>query len=96
MLFGAAILTFGFYTKRREERFLRIELSEDTCAHKTAMLVPFIGPTAKSRQYQAPVSLDTESRTRVASGPVVGVPNQRIRTRRPKWPRASTSATLVP
>ena len=46
-LFGAAILTFAFYTKaRREERFLRVELSEgayDAYARKTAMLVPFKG-----------------------------------------------------
>jgi protein-S-isoprenylcysteine O-methyltransferase Ste14 len=46
-LFGAAILTFGFYTKaRREERFLRVELGEDAYdeyARKTAMLVPFTG-----------------------------------------------------
>jgi protein-S-isoprenylcysteine O-methyltransferase Ste14 len=44
-LFGAAILTFAFYTKaRREERFLRVELGEDAYdayARKTAMLVPF-------------------------------------------------------
>ena len=44
-LFGAAILTFGFYRKaRREERFLRVELGEDAYdayACKTAMLVPF-------------------------------------------------------
>lgn len=47
-LFGAAILTFGFYTKaRREERFLRVELggdAYDAYARKTAMLVPFTGP----------------------------------------------------
>jgi protein-S-isoprenylcysteine O-methyltransferase Ste14 len=46
-LFGAAILTFAFYTKaRREERFLRVELGEDAYdayARKTAMLVPFTG-----------------------------------------------------
>lgn len=46
-LFGAAILTFAFYTKaRREERFLRVELGEgayDAYARKTAMLVPFKG-----------------------------------------------------
>lgn len=46
-LFGAATLTFGFYTKaRREERFLRVELGEDgydAYARTTAMLVPFIG-----------------------------------------------------
>jgi protein-S-isoprenylcysteine O-methyltransferase Ste14 len=44
-LFGAAVLAFAFYTKaRREERFLRLELGEDTYdayARKTAMLVPF-------------------------------------------------------
>jgi protein-S-isoprenylcysteine O-methyltransferase Ste14 len=44
-LFGAAILTFAFYTRaRREERFLRVELGEDAYdayARKTAMLVPF-------------------------------------------------------
>jgi protein-S-isoprenylcysteine O-methyltransferase Ste14 len=44
-LFGAAILTFAFYTKaRREERFLRVELGEDAYgayARKTPMLVPF-------------------------------------------------------
>jgi len=44
-LFGAAILTFAFYTRaRREERFLRLELGEgayDAYARKTAMLVPF-------------------------------------------------------
>jgi protein-S-isoprenylcysteine O-methyltransferase Ste14 len=46
-LFGAAILTFAFYTKaRREERFLRVELGEDAYdayARKTAMLMPFTG-----------------------------------------------------
>jgi protein-S-isoprenylcysteine O-methyltransferase Ste14 len=46
-LVGAAMLTFGFYTRaRREERFLRVELGEDAYdayARKTAMLVPFIG-----------------------------------------------------
>jgi protein-S-isoprenylcysteine O-methyltransferase Ste14 len=46
-LFGAAILTFGFYTRaRREERFLRLELGEgvyDAYARKTEMLVPFTG-----------------------------------------------------
>jgi protein-S-isoprenylcysteine O-methyltransferase Ste14 len=46
-LFGAAILTFAFYTKAlREERFLRLELGEgayDAYARKTAMLVPFTG-----------------------------------------------------
>ena len=44
-LFGAAILTFAFYTRaRREERFLRLELGEgayNAYARKTAMLVPF-------------------------------------------------------
>jgi protein-S-isoprenylcysteine O-methyltransferase Ste14 len=46
-LFGAAILTFAFYTRaRREERFLRLELGEgayNAYARKTAMLVPFMG-----------------------------------------------------
>jgi protein-S-isoprenylcysteine O-methyltransferase Ste14 len=46
-LFGAALLTFAFYTRaRREERFLRLELDEDAYdayARKTAMLVPFTG-----------------------------------------------------
>jgi protein-S-isoprenylcysteine O-methyltransferase Ste14 len=46
-LFGAAILTFGFYTRaRREERFLRSELGEgvyNAYARETAMLVPFTG-----------------------------------------------------
>jgi protein-S-isoprenylcysteine O-methyltransferase Ste14 len=46
-LFGAAILTFAFYSKaRREERFLRVELGEDAYdayARKTAMFVPFTG-----------------------------------------------------
>jgi protein-S-isoprenylcysteine O-methyltransferase Ste14 len=45
-LLGAAIMTFAFYTKaRREERFLRAELGEDSYdayARKTAMLVPFV------------------------------------------------------
>jgi protein-S-isoprenylcysteine O-methyltransferase Ste14 len=45
-LFGAAILTFAFYTKaRREERFLRAELGEDAYdayARKTSMLLPFM------------------------------------------------------
>jgi protein-S-isoprenylcysteine O-methyltransferase Ste14 len=44
-LLGAATMTLAFYTKaRREERFLRSELDEnsyDTYARKTAMLVPF-------------------------------------------------------
>jgi protein-S-isoprenylcysteine O-methyltransferase Ste14 len=52
-LFGAVILTFGFYTKaRREERFLRVELGEDAYdayAHKTAMLVPFTGRRSTTR-----------------------------------------------
>jgi protein-S-isoprenylcysteine O-methyltransferase Ste14 len=46
-LFGAALLTFAFYTKaRREERFLRVELGEgsyDAYARKTPMLLPFAG-----------------------------------------------------
>ena len=46
-LFGAAVLTFAFYTNARpEERFLRVELGEgayDAYARKTAMLVPFKG-----------------------------------------------------
>jgi protein-S-isoprenylcysteine O-methyltransferase Ste14 len=46
-LLGAAILTFAFFAKaRREERFLRRELGEDTYdayARKTAMLMPFTG-----------------------------------------------------
>lgn len=46
-LFGAAILTFAFYTRaRREERFWRLELGEDAYdayARKTATLVPFTG-----------------------------------------------------
>lgn len=46
-LLGAAIITLAFYTKaRREERFLRVELSEkayDAYAGKTAMLIPFVG-----------------------------------------------------
>jgi protein-S-isoprenylcysteine O-methyltransferase Ste14 len=45
-LLGAVIMTLAFYTKaRREERFLRAELGEnsyDTYARKTAMLVPFV------------------------------------------------------
>jgi protein-S-isoprenylcysteine O-methyltransferase Ste14 len=45
-LLGAAIITLAFYTKaRREERFLRAELGEnsyDAYARKTAMLVPFV------------------------------------------------------
>jgi protein-S-isoprenylcysteine O-methyltransferase Ste14 len=45
-LFGAAIITLAFYTKaRREERFLRVELSEnayDAYAGKTTMLIPFV------------------------------------------------------
>jgi len=44
-MLGAAIMTLAFYTKaRREERFLRAELGEnsyDVYARKTAMLVPF-------------------------------------------------------
>jgi protein-S-isoprenylcysteine O-methyltransferase Ste14 len=52
-LFGAVILTFGFYTKaRREERFLRVELGEDSYdayARKTAMLVPFTGRRSTTR-----------------------------------------------
>ena len=44
-LLGAATMTLAFYTKaRREERFLRAELGEnsyDTYARKTAMLLPF-------------------------------------------------------
>jgi len=44
-LLGAATMTMAFYTKaRREERFLRAELGENsyaTYARKTAMLVPF-------------------------------------------------------
>jgi len=44
-LLGATAITLAFYTKaRREERFLRAELSEDAYdayARKTAMLVPF-------------------------------------------------------
>ena len=45
-LLGAATITMAFYTKaRREERFLRAELGEnsyDVYARKTAMLVPFV------------------------------------------------------
>jgi protein-S-isoprenylcysteine O-methyltransferase Ste14 len=45
-LLGAATMTVAFYRKaRREERFLRAELGEnsyDAYARKTAMLVPFI------------------------------------------------------
>lgn len=45
-LLGVAIMTLAFYTKaRREERFLRAELGEnsyDAYARKTAMLVPFV------------------------------------------------------
>ncbi|MGO9604865.1 MAG: methyltransferase family protein [Candidatus Binataceae bacterium] len=45
-LLGVAILTLAFFTKaRREERFLRAELSEnayDVYARRTAMLVPFV------------------------------------------------------
>jgi protein-S-isoprenylcysteine O-methyltransferase Ste14 len=45
-LLGVGIVTLAFYIKaRREERFLRAELSEnayDAYARKTAMLVPFV------------------------------------------------------
>ena len=45
-LLGVAIMTLAFYTKaRREERFLRAELGEnsyDAYARRTAMLVPFV------------------------------------------------------
>jgi protein-S-isoprenylcysteine O-methyltransferase Ste14 len=45
-MLGAAIMTLAFYTKaRREERFLRAELGEnsyDAYARKTAMLLPFV------------------------------------------------------
>ena len=45
-LLGGAIMTLAFYTKaRREERFLRAELGENSYAayaSKTAMLVPFV------------------------------------------------------
>jgi protein-S-isoprenylcysteine O-methyltransferase Ste14 len=45
-LLGVAIMTLAFCTKaRREERFLRAELGEnsyDAYARKTAMLVPFV------------------------------------------------------
>jgi len=47
-LFGAAILTSGFYAKARlEERFLREELGEDVYdayTRKTPMLLPFTAP----------------------------------------------------
>ena len=45
-MLGAITMTLAFYTKaRREERFLRAELGEnsyDVYARKTAMLVPFV------------------------------------------------------
>ena len=50
-ILGAVTMTLAFYTKaRREERFLRAELGEDsynTYARKTAMLLPFLRSRAK-------------------------------------------------